>query len=536
MHLKENVPSVASHGRTVIGFNWVGGREVEGDLPSFDSRSPVDTRDTVGIFPECGERDVEKAARAAANAFPDWSRTPAPLRGALIGRIAQHLASHKERIARIITREVGKPMRESMAEVQEAIDICQYFLGEGRRLHGQTIPSEMDERSIATYRRPLGVVAVLTGGIFPLAMPATRIIPAILCGNTVVWKTGEDAPTTAYLFARCMMDAGLPPGVVNVLNGKGRNGAGKFMVAGLDKGFWQKICFSGTTAVGRHIGEAAGRNLMVPNLELSSKNPMIVMPDCHLESAVESALWSAFATAGQRRTCLGNLIVHKDIYETFRNAFLDAVNRIQVGNPVSHPDVFYGPMVNAKVTKAFEEHWAVGQADGAHLLCGGTRWTEENRTPQVVGAIAKGAYMQPCVWEGVTPQMRLFQEEILGPSVNLCRVEDFDEAMAWANGTPFGLCSSLYTENRAWVERFKQEVRAGITTINAGTAGTESHVPYGGAGWSGNGTCEAGAWALDAYTRWQVVTDDGGRNLRRPQIETDHASRHEYDTSNWDRL
>lgn len=536
MHLKENVPSVASHGRTVIGFNWVGGREVEGDLPSFDSKSPVDTRDTVGIFPECGERDVEKAARAAAAAFPAWSRTPAPQRGALIGRIAEHLASHRERIARIITREVGKPLRESLGEVQEAIDVCQYFLGEGRRLHGHTIPSELPDRSIATYRRPLGVVGVLTGGIFPLAMPAARIIPAILCGNTVVWKTSEDAPTTAYLFARCMMDAGLPPGVVNVLNGKGRNGAGKHMVAGLDKGFWQKICFSGTTAVGRHIAEAAGRNLLIPSLELSSKNPLIVMPDCVLENAVEGAVWSAFATAGQRRTCAGNLLVHKDVYMPFRKAFLEAVERLEIGNPVSHPGVFYGPLLNAKVTRAFEEHWSAGAEDGATLVTGGARWTEENRTERVKGSVAKGQYMQPCVWEGVTPEMRIFQSEILGPTVNLCCVEDFDQAMAWANATPFGLCGALYTENRAWVERFKHEIRAGMSAINTGTTGTESHVPYGGMGWSGNGTREEGAWALDAYTTWHVVSDDHGRSLRLAQIETDYAARHAYDKSNWDKL
>jgi aldehyde dehydrogenase (NAD+) len=263
---------------------------------------------------------------------------------------------------------------------------------------------------------------------------------------------------------------------------------------------------------------------------------MIVMPDCILENAVEGAVWSAFATAGQRRTCLANLLVHKDIYMPFRQAFLEAVERLPIGNPVSHPDVFYGPLINAKISKAFEEHWATGEADGATLVTGGARFTEENRTERVRGAIAKGHYQQPCVWEGVTPQMRIFQEEILGPTVNLCRVEDFDEAIAWANAAPYGLSSAIYTENRTWIERFKQEIRAGISAINTGTTGTEAHVPYGGTGWSGNGTLEEGTWALEAYTRWHVVTDDSSRSLQKAQEGEDYASRHAYDKSNWDRL
>ncbi|BDU76396.1 aldehyde dehydrogenase family protein [Mesoterricola sediminis] len=536
MHLKENAPSVASHGRTVIGFNWIGGREVEGDLPSFDSRSPIDTRDTVGIFPECGERDVEKAARAAAAAFPAWSATPAPLRGALVGRIGEGLARHKDKLAAIITREVGKPPREAQAEVQEAIDLCAYYQGEGRRLHGQTIPSELPDRAITTYRRPLGVVAVMAGGAFPLSTPAARVIPAILCGNTVVWKASEDAPTTAYLLARCMMDAGLPPGVVNILNGKGRTGCGKHVVAGLDKGFYQKFCFSGATAVGKLVAEAAGRNLLVPSLELSGKNPLLVMPGCDLEAAVQGALWGAFGTAGQRRTSVGNILVHQDLYPAFREAFLAATDALPIGNPITHPEVFFGPMLNARFTKAFEAHWAMGQEDGAALVRGGARITEDNRTARVLGPVVKGHFVEPCVWEGVTPEMKLFQTEILGPTVNLCRVEDLDQALAWANATPYGFSAALYAEDRRTIERFKREVRAGLVFINASTSGTEAHVPYGGAGWSGNGSREAGAWALESYTRWQAVMDDTSGSHRVAQLDTAHHLRHTYDPSHWDKL
>jgi len=536
MFLKDNPPTVASHGRTVIGFNWIGGREVEGDLPSFDSRSAVDSRDTVGIFPECGARDVEKAAKAAATAFKTWSATPAPVRGELVGRIGDALVKHKDKLARIITREIGKTPREALGEVQEAIDTCHYFMGEGRRLHGQTVPSEMPNKELYTYRRPLGVCGIMAANNFPLAVPSWKIIPAILCGNTVVWKPSEDAPTIAYLFARCMMDAGLPPGVVNVVNGKGKAGCGKFFLEGIDKGYYQKFSFTGSTAVGRLIGEAAGRNLMIPSLELGGKNPMIVMPDADLDNAVHGALWGAFGTAGQRCTSLANIILHQDIAAAFKEKFMAAVAAMDMGNPLTHPDVLYGPMINARFAQGFEEHWAMGAADGAKLLCGGARWTEANRTGHVHGFIDKGIYMQPCVWDDVTPAMALFQTEVFGPTVNLSTVDSFEQAMEYANGTPYGLSSAIYTENRHWVERFKREIKAGMSSINNSTSGAEAHMPFGGTGWSGNGTRESGLWVLDAYTRWHAVNDDASSRLQLAQIETDYSTHAKYDASHWDKL
>jgi len=302
MYLKLNHPQVASTGKTIIGFNWIGGKELEGDLPSFDSKSPVDSRDTVGIFPECGERDIEKAAKAARDAFQTWKEVPAPVRGEIVGRIGSALIANKEKLAKVITREIGKTLREARGEVQEAIDTCHFFQSEGRRLYGQTVPSELPNKEITTYRRPVGVCGILAANNFPLAVPSWKIIPAILCGNTVVWKPSDDAPTIAYLFARCMMDAGLPPGVVNVVNGKGRSGCGKHFLAGIDKGYYDKFSFTGSTTVGRMIGEMCGRNLIIPSLELGGKNPMIVMPDANLENAVHGALFGGFATAGQRCT------------------------------------------------------------------------------------------------------------------------------------------------------------------------------------------------------------------------------------------
>jgi len=533
MHLKANAPAVAHHGKTVIGFNWIGGRELEGDLPSFDAKSAVDSRDTVGIFPECGERDVEKAAKAAAAAFKTWSATPTASRGAVIGRIGDALAKHKDKLAAIITREIGKTPAEALGEVQETVDVCRFFQSEGWRLGDQRAPSG---RSGQDSRRPLGVVAIMAGNSSPLAAPAWRLIPALLYGNTVVWKPSVNAPTTAYLFIRCMMDAGLPPGVVNVVNGKGRTGCGKFFLAGIDKGFYQKFCFTGSTAMGRVIGEMAGRNLMVPSLELGGKNPMIVMPDCDLEQAVQVALRGAFASGGQRRTSLANLILHRDVAAQFKERFMAAVAALDLGNPVTDPEVFYGPMINARFAKGFEEHWALGRADGARLLCGGARWTEENRTGHVKGFIGKGVYMQPCVWDEVTPAMQLFQTEVFGPTVNLTTVADFDEALACANGTPYGLTSSIHTGNREWIHRFKRESNAALASVNNACSGVEAHLPFGGTGWSGNGTREGGSWTIESYTRWHAVDDDAPARLNLARRDPGYGTGTQYELSHWDRL
>jgi alpha-ketoglutaric semialdehyde dehydrogenase len=536
MYLKPNHPAMAHAGKTIIGFNWIGGKELEGDLPSFDSKSPVDSRDTVGIFPECGERDLEKAAKAAADAFKTWKEVPAPVRGAHIGRICKTLEKNKEKLAMIITRETGKPPREALGEVQEAIDLCEFYQSEGRRLHGQTIPSELPSRVLHTYRRPVGVCGVVTPSVFPLVVPILNILPAILCGNTVVWKPSSHTPCVAYLIGRAMMDAGLPHGVVNIVNGKGHSAFGKHLLAGIDKQLFQMFSFTGSTAVGRHFGERCGKNLITPHLELGAKNPVVIMPDADLDQALAGALFGAFATAGQRCTSVANLIVHREVMGIFKEKLLAAIEKLPIGNPVTHPEVFYGPMISSRATHAFEEHWETGRQDGATLLTGGARWTADNRDMRVLGEIAKGAYMQPCVWDSVTPGMEIFQHEILGPTVNLCSVESFEQALEYANGTPYGLCSAIYTQNRHWIEQFTREIHAGLTSINNSTVGSEVHVPFGGLGWSGNGTREGGAWALDVFTHWQAVNDDTSARLQLAQIETDYSKRADYESTKWDTL
>jgi aldehyde dehydrogenase (NAD+) len=511
MHLKMNSPAVAHHGKTVIGFNWIAGKEVEGDLPSFDSRSPVDTRDTVGIFPECGARDVERAAKAAAAASRDWSGLAWNERAAMVGRIGELLAKHREKLAAILTREVGKPLREAQAEVREAAATCAAYAAEGRHLLDAAAGP-----GLAAYRRPLGVFGLLSGNARPLAGAAAMLVPALLGGDTVVWKPSEDAPTVAYLFIRCMMDAGLAPGVVNVVNGKGASGCGKHFLAGIDKGFYQKLGFSGATATGRVIGELAGRNLLPTTFELGGRNSMIVMPDADLDAAVAAAVADAFGCAGQRRSALANVIAHKDVAGEFKARLLAAVDALTVGNPVTDPEVSYGPMINAGLAKAFEAQAEAGRAEGAALLRGGERWTEENRTGQVRGFIGKGHYLQPCVWDQVNPDMRLFREECYGPSVNLLAAEDFDQALAWANGTGPYPCGSLFTENRGWIARNKRGGNTSLLSINAPISAAREH---------------AGP-ALDGYTRWQTVLEAAQLDPAEPGP----AAGAHYEASHWDRL
>lgn len=506
MYLKLNSPAVAHHGKTVIGFNWIAGKEAEGDLPSFDARSAVDSRDTVGIFPECGERDVERAAKAAALAGTAWAATPAAERRAVIGRIGQTLAAQQDKIAAIITRELGWPARTARAEVAEALDACGRF---------------QEAAGPGPERRPLGVCALLTGAASPLAAPAWKLMAALACGDTVVWKPSGDAPTTAYLLARAMMDAGLAPGAVNVVNGKGRGACGKALLAGIAKGLFQKVDVCGSPALGRAVAETAGRALVPCALELTGRNPMIVLADAPLERAVAVALEGAFTAAGQRRAAIGNLILHRDIAPAFQEAFLAGVQGLAVGNPVSDPEVTCGPMVNARCAKAFLELVAMGRQDGARLLTGGEAWTEDTRTSQVRGPIAKGSYLQPCVWDGVAPDQRLFRAEAFGPSVNLLAADDLDQALAMAQACPHPAAGFLYTADRAAIGRFQREFRGGVGVINHGEAT-----------WSGNGDAEqSNAWA-DGWTRAQRLV---GASVEDPQ-PAPAAAPHVYEPTRWDDL
>jgi len=495
------------------------GREVTGQN-TFLSRNSSDLNDVLGAFPEATRDQVREAAQAARDAFPAWSKTPAPIRGQVIGLIGQAIEQQKEALSQLITREMGKTLKEARGDVQEAIDTCYFFQSEGRRLYGQTVPSEMPNKDLMTYRRPLGVVGIVTAGNFPVAVPSWKIIPALVTGNTIVWKPSEDTPATSYALAKIIQGAGLPAGVFNLVFGGGKDAAGQYLIELMNDGLVDKMAFTGSTEVGRYVGEVAGRNLQHPTLELGGKNPLVVMRDADLDNAVQGAVFSAFGTGGQRCTSAGNLIIDAPIYDEFKSRFLEAVKKIKIGDPNKTEDVLYGPLINERFFDRWLEHYDWGKADGATLLHGEGRITADSQPEGWTGDPDAAFYGWPTVWEGVKPGMRQFQEEIFGPTINLVKVDGIDEAIETANAVDYGLSSSIYTNNREWAHAFRENIQAGMTSINNTTNGAEAHMPFGGIKGSGNGTRESGIWVLEAYTYWHGVNDDISGKLQLAQMDT----------------
>ena len=524
-----NTQPNTSYPPTVVVQNLIGGELCAAHSEDrFVSHSAGDHRDRVGLAPLSGASDVRSACRAAEQAFIRWSDTPAPVRGEVVGRIGASLSQHKELLSQVICREIGKTMREARGEVQEAIDTAHFFQSEGRRLYGQTVYSEMPNKELFTYRRPLGVAAMITAGNFPMAVPSWKILPALVCGNTVVWKPSEDAPTIGFLFGQLMQDAGVPPGVVNIIHGTGAGGAGEAILEAVDTGLIQKVSFTGSTAVGRKVGEVCGRNLQVPSLELGGKNPMVVLRDADVDVAVEGALFAGFGTAGQRCTSLGNLILDRPIAEAFQRKLLERLQEIRIGDPMRSEDVLYGPLIGERFFDRFMDHFAVAEADGAKMLTPQLgRITPDNQPAGFVGDPEHGRYVFPTVWSGVTMDMKIAQTEVFGPTINIIEVDGFDAALEAANGTPYGLSSACYTRDPTLILRFKNGIRAGMTSINNTTSGAEAHLPFGGIGWSGNGTRESGIWVLDAYTRWHAVNADLAGRLQLAQIDVDFGEARE---------
>lgn len=483
-------------------------RRTEGSLGTFERRNPANQSDVVARAPACGRQEVDAACGAARDAFSKWSETPAPARGQIIGKLGQLLRERKEELSKLVTREVGKPLRESRGSVQEAIDTAEFFQSEGRRLYGQTVPSELPGKELMTYRRPIGVVAAITACNFPIAVPAWKIIPALLCGNTVVWKPSDDAPAIANLFAELWEQAGLPNGVLNVVHGIGKGGAGEEIIGAVSRGLVDKVSFTGSTAVGREVGRVCGEALQVPSLELGGKNPLVVMADADLDLAVDGAIWASFGTAGQRCTSAGNIILDKPIAAKFRERFVLRAKTLRTGDPSRDETVDYGPMINARFLETWTKQRETGLADGAELLLDGQRIDPKD-----------GFFVTPRIFSGVKMNMRIAQEECFGPTINLVEVSGIDEAIAAANGTPYGLSSAIYTSNPQTMLRFKNQIKAGMTSINNSTTGAEAHLPFGGNGWSGNGTRESGIWVIDSYTRWQAVNVDLSGKLQLAQID-----------------
>ena len=503
--------------------NLIGGAEV-GSPTSFESRNSSDLADVLGRFPDATKEQVRDACVTARDAFGPWSRTPAPIRGQLIGSIGQALEREKESLSRLVRREMGKTLKEARGSVQEAIDTCHFFQSEGRRLYGQTVPSEMNKKELTTYRRPLGVVGIVTAGNFPIAVPAWKIIPALVTGNTIVWKPSEDAPAVAYAFAKLIEEAGVPAGVLNVVFGGGADAAGAYLVEMMDEGRLDKFAFTGSTKVGRQIGEIAGRNLLHPTLELGGKNPLIVMRDADLDNAVQGAVFSAFGTGGQRCTSAGNIIVDAPIYDEFRKRFLDRVAQITIGDPNQHDDVLYGPFINQRFFENWQSHYQWGEEDGATLLYGHGRITADTLPTGFKGDPDAAYFGWPTVWEGVKPGMKLFQTEVFGPTINLVKVDGIEEAVDAANAVDYGLSSAIYSNDREWVHHFKENIQAGMSSINNTTVGAEAHMPFGGVKGSGNGTRESGIWVIESYTYWHGINDDVSGKLQLAQMDTEYVT------------
>ncbi|HEY2405701.1 MAG TPA: aldehyde dehydrogenase family protein [Polyangiaceae bacterium] len=509
--------------RTLLLGNFIGGQERPEASGHFERRNPANRRDLVSVAPLSSRESVREACLAARKAASTWARTPAPQRAEVLGRVAALLLTHKEQLARFVVREVGKPLREARGSVQEAIDTAVFFQSEGRRLYGQTVPSELPNKELYTYRRPLGTVGIITAGNFPIAVPSWKIIPALLCGNTVVWKPSDDAPGTAALFLSLFRRAGLPPDVINLVHGKGAGSAGEFLIEQVDAGLLDKISFTGSTSVGRRIGEVCGRNLQQPSLELGGKNPLVILADADLDLAVDGALWASFGTAGQRCTSAGNLIVDQRALPAVRDKLVRRAQALKIGDPID-ASVDYGPLINERFLERFIEQRSTGLDDGAELLLDGRRIVAGEEPPGFAGDAEQGLFVTPRIFDRVKMHMRIAQEECFGPTINLVEVDGLDGAIEAANATPYGLSSAIYTRDARAMLRFKEEIRAGMTSINNSTTGAEAHLPFGGNGWSGNGTRESGIWVLDAYTRWQAVNVDLSGKLQKAQIDVSDST------------
>ena len=457
------------------------------------------------------------ACRAAREAQPAWARTPAPVRGRAIQQLGRLVEDNAETLARILTREIGKPIAEARGSVKEVVDTCNFFVSEGRRLYGMTVPSELPDKQLFTFRNPVGVAAIVTAGNFPVAVPSWYLVPALLCGNAVVWKPAEYAPSTSEALAQLFLHAGFSEGVFHLVLADGPT-TFEGLSQALGDGLVDKVGFTGSTEVGRRIGELCGRHLQSPCLELGGKNPLVVMPDADLDLAVEGALFSGFGTAGQRCTSLGTVIVHERIHDDFLGRFTRAVERAPIGDPFA--DVLYGPMMSARFCDRFLG-W-LDRVQPHHRLSGSTgtgRITRANPREGFVGDPEAGLYCHPTVVDGVTMDDDLYKQETFGPIVGVATFSTFDEAMGLANGHGYGLSSSIYTRDPLNVFRFREAISAGMVSVNNSTSGAEAHLPFGGNGRSGNGSRQSGVWVLDQFTRWQAMNWDYSGRLQKAQMD-----------------
>jgi alpha-ketoglutaric semialdehyde dehydrogenase len=499
----------------------IAGEEIAGGT-AIRSTNPAELEQVVADVHLGDAGTLVDACRAARAAQSRWAKVPAPVRGEAIANLSVLLRENKQRLADLVVREIGKPAGEALGEVQEAIDTCDFFLGEGRRLYGMTVPSEMPDKQLFTYRVPVGTAAVVTAGNFPVAVPSWYLMPALLCGNAVVWKPSEYAAATARAFAELIWQAGVPKDVLNLVLADGpQTFAG--LERALGEGLVQKVGFTGSTEVGQAIGELCGRHLQTPCLELGGKNPMVVMDDADLDLVVAGAVFSGFGTAGQRCTSLGTVIVHERVHDEFLARFAQAVEQVAIGDP-TRDEVLYGPLLDARFLERFERDH-LGLVRDHHTLHGSSgtgRITAANPRAGFVGEDPeRGLYCHPTIVSGVRVDDELANTETFGPLVGVARFGDWEEAIALANGHGYGLSSAIYTNDPRAVFRFREQIGAGMVSVNNTTNGAEAHLPFGGNGKSGNGSRQSGVWVLDQFTRWQSMNWDLAGKLQKAQMDVD---------------
>jgi aldehyde dehydrogenase (NAD+) len=488
--------------------NFIGGEWVPPSTGAyFENCNPADRADVIGCFPRSGPDDVQRAVESARRGFARWSKTPAPLRGQVLQRVGDLLVRRKEEIARAMTREMGKVLAETRGDVQEGIDTAFYAASEGRRLFGHVVPSELRNKWAMSYRRPIGVAGIITPFNFPLAIPTWKTFPALLCGNAVIFKPAEDVPHTGHLLVEVLLEAGLPPEVVQLVHGQG-SVVGKGIIEHPDV---PVISFTGSTETGSVIGAVCGRMHKRLSLEMGGKNAMIVMDDADLDLALDGVLWGAFGTTGQRCTATSRLVLHEKVHDRFLQMLVDRAGKLRLG-PGLDERTEVGPMIHEEAREKVDEYVGIGKREGASVAVGGARGGG--------GKLEAGWFYQPTVLAGVKPGMRVEQEEIFGPVLSVIKVGSLDDAVRVNNDVQYGLSSSLYTRDVNAAFRAMQDLDNGITYINAPTIGAEAHLPFGGVKQTGNGHREGGWEVYEFYSETKVCYVDYSGQLQRAQIDT----------------
>ena len=489
-------------------YNYIGGEWVKSASGEwFENVNPADKSDVIGRFPQSNGDDVDKAVEAAKNAATRWRRTPAPKRAEILFRLARILEDNKETYTREMTREMGKVLKEAGGDVQEAIDCTYYTAGEGRRLHGFTTPAEMPNKFAMCVRQPVGICGLITPFNFPMAIPSWKLIPALVCGNTVVIKSGEDVPLSALNLVKACEEAGIPKGVVNLVNGHGAE-VGAPLVNHRDV---RLISFTGSTDTGRVIAEQCARDNKIVSLEMGGKNAIIVMDDADIDNAVEGSLWGAFGTSGQRCTASSRLVVHKKVYKKFCEKLVEKAKKLKVGNGLD-PKTDVGPVINEAQMEKILGYIEIGQKeDKATLACGGNRLTK--------GDYKNGWFIEPTVFTNVDRNHRIGQEEIFGPVTSVIPFSNLEEAIDIVNDVRYGLSSAIYTQDVNQAFFAMQELYTGICYVNSATIGAEVHLPFGGTKGTGNGHREAGTQVLDIFTEWKSLYIDYSGKLQKAQID-----------------